>query len=612
MIKKLASMLMAGAMCVSLGAALNVSAEGERYAKSSDYVSEKVTKGSDDVYYFSHGYDYIGFKNVDFTGMKSVEITGICNMLGSRDGDKVQIRIDSDKGQLLGYVDFGIHDPGKIKIFKGSIDSVTGVHDLYFVSSFSTSSSVGIKSFVLSKDEYINKYEPIPDSAVIDNHSSTWTFTDDLGRRAADYEEVGPIRGDKYVGIFYWTWHNNFETLAPLNMSEFAKLHPEAKYDFTNVAWPGGVAHFWNEPMFGYYAGIDYWVYRKHAQMLADAGVDVLLFDTTNGTNTWRREYQVLFKALIDARKNGLDTPKVAFISNFAPTNTSSKENITRTYMNAYMDGKYSDLWFYWKGKPLIMANTDQLKARDGDAADSQLMDEIKNFFTFRSPQPSYVTGDTTGTQWGWLEVYPKHGFYKKADGSYEQATVGVAANHSYETHTITAMNSPYLTGRSYTNELGTDLQEGAYKYGWFFKEQLKSAIDIDPEFMFITGWNEWIAGRNESWGGVLNASHDEYDNDVSRDMEPTKGDMKDDYYCLLVDSVRKFKGAEKLEAAGAAKTINMNDSKAWEGVTPEFINDKGTYNRDSVGYKGCNYKNDTARNNVIVSKVSRDSQYMY
>ena len=55
------------------------------------------------------------------------------------------------------------------------------------------------------------------------------------------------------------------------------------------------------------------------------------------------------------ARRDGINVPKVAFLMNFAPM--ESTLNMLRSlYQDLYKPGKYKDLWFYWKGKPLVMA----------------------------------------------------------------------------------------------------------------------------------------------------------------------------------------------------------------------------------------------------------------
>jgi hypothetical protein len=50
---------------------------------------------------------------------------------------------------------------------------------------------------------------------------------------------------------------------------------------------------------------------------------------------------------------------------------------------------------------------------------------EIKDFFTFRKPQPDYFQGPTGPNQWGWLEAFPQHAFYK-TPGVPEQMAVGI------------------------------------------------------------------------------------------------------------------------------------------------------------------------------------------
>ncbi len=568
------------------------------------------------AYYLGSMYSYIGFDNVDLTGMNSVQITANVSLYNYGDGDLIQVRLDSPKGKLLGYVDLDRHAPDEDVIYKGAIEKTEGVHKLYFVSTMGYAGgneTCYIKGISLSPDTYKKpSYVPISEDKIVDTHYTTWALTDDLGRKAASFSEVGPLKEDKSVALFYWTWHSNWEKSDAVNMTDFASKNPDIKHDYENTAWPKDTRYYWNEPLFGYYAGTDYWVLRKQAQMFANAGIDVLFFDCTNNQFTFRREVDALCEAFRDAMNDGLSVPKIAFMSNFAPNASTGKNNITRTYLNFYKDGKYSDLWFYWEGKPLIMAYTNTLVGREGDADDAALMEEIKNFFTFRGPQASHNVGEVIKNQWAWLQTYPQKSFVKNEDGSFEEMAIGVAANHSYVTDTITAMNDNYSMGRSYTNAFGDDLTPGSEKKGYFFSEQLNYALSVDPELLFITGWNEWIATRVNNWAGVLNASPDQYNTESSRDIEPTKGELKDIYYCLLVDAVRKFKGVEPTPLAGAEKTIDMKNPLSFSDVTPVFYNDKGVYERDHAGFGDNYYKNDTARNNVIISKVSRDSENLY
>src|SRR5699024_7128977 len=124
-------------------------------------------------------------------------------------------------------------------------------------------------------------------------------------------------------------------------------------------------------------------------------------------------------------------------------------------------------------------AYPDRLKEVSGEPQISKLHKEIRNFFTFRPGQPVYDTGPERPDHWGWLQIYPQHGFGKKADGSYEQMPVGVAQNWSKE-RGLTAMNAPGSFGRSYTHKNDHSSHPNAYLYGFNFQEQWDRALEID------------------------------------------------------------------------------------------------------------------------------------
>ena len=98
---------------------------------------------------------------------------------------------------------------------------------------------------------------------------------------------------------------------------------------------------------------------------------------------------------------------------------------------------------------------------------------------------------------------------------------------------------------------LWTKLHEGhgfnndpnAIDRGLNFQEQWDHALKMDPELIFITGWNEWIAGRYKNWQGTENAFVDQCDKEYSRDIEPMKGGFADNYYYQLVANIRRYKG---------------------------------------------------------------------
>ena len=69
--------------------------------------------------------------------------------------------------------------------------------------------------------------------------SDYWSITDALGRKAREYKDAGDKRNDKYVAIFYWTWHQGDEdtTYQIKSISEVLHQYPEAIEDYNHPAW---------------------------------------------------------------------------------------------------------------------------------------------------------------------------------------------------------------------------------------------------------------------------------------------------------------------------------------------------------------------------------------
>ena len=187
--------------------------------------------------------------------------------------------------------------------------------------------------------------------------SDRWVAVDGLGRSLPTFEEVGPTRPDKFVAAFYFLWNGRHGDAGPYDISKILAEHPEAKDDPNSPHWGKMyVPHHWGESIFGYYVGEDEGVLRKHAQMLGDAGVDVICFDVTNQL-TYPESYRALFKVFSEMQKAGNKVPKVAFLCPFwAPDKV-----VRELWRDVYSQNFYPDVWFRWKGKPLILADPDFL-----------------------------------------------------------------------------------------------------------------------------------------------------------------------------------------------------------------------------------------------------------
>lgn len=470
---------------------------------------------------------------------------------------------------------------------------------------------------VLDENHPVNTMDVRPD---------TWVATDGLGRTLSGYNEVGPKREDRFVGLFYWTWHGSHaKSTVPRNVQQLLdSLTPEeaekAKNDYKHPVWERRTGyHFWNEPIFGYYSTNDKYVLRKHAEMLADAGVDVVIFDNTNGSFLWQDSYTALMETWSEARQQGVNTPQVTFMLNFGPLETTA-EMLVNIYKDIYQQEKFKDLWFYWDGKPFIMAHEKALDARN------PLQAEILEFFTFRNNDPSYFTKTENAkpNSWGWLSTYPQCKYNVDKNGNVEQMTVGVAQNAT--TTKLTAMNGKNVLGRSYGHDgysysytyrgkeivVNSDIPDSKL-YGINLQQQFDYAIENDPKFIFVTGWNEWVAIRFDEWSGVPNGMADQFNDEYSRDLEPSKGDLKDHYYYQLVENIRRYKGVSEPEEIDVYKKIDIfGDLSQWDDIASFNHYIKNTWERNDRGYLTKTYKNDTMRNDIRRAKVAFDENNIY
>ncbi|MBQ7445995.1 MAG: hypothetical protein IJS71_08710 [Clostridia bacterium] len=458
-----------------------------------------------------------------------------------------------------------------------------------------------------------------------------WGAVDALGRRLPDAKETGPSR-NKFVGIFYWTWHTSSARNNPArNVSEIVKRNPDAINDFNHPCWEGtssGTPYFWGKPIYGYYDDHDEFVVRKNAELLANAGVDVLFFDTTNGDFLWTEEYLFLAEVYKKAMKQGINVPKFAFMLNFCPVPTS-RTMLRNVYKDFYSKPENECLFFYWEGKPIIMAHPECLDPSD------PLDREILGFFTFRKNEPTYFAADTLykadkpmENWWGWCSVYPQTKYGVKEDGRVEQMTVNVAQNANDDgLHAMNTSGGEGVYGRSYAkgnysysyDKFGvkTTVTEDTPElslYGRNFQQQWDYALKVDPEFVFVTGWNELIAGRYDNWIGTDNAFPDQYDYEHSRDCEPTSTVLGDNYYYQLVANIRRYKGIDDAPVAIEKKTIDIGgDIGVWKDVKSEFAAYEGSgLKRDADGWVGDHFSQPAAPNEILLTKCAYDDENLY
>jgi hypothetical protein len=399
--------------------------------------------------------------------------------------------------------------------------------------------------------------------------------------------------------MFYFLWHTpglprhpNWE--GPYDVSRILAADPEALQKPSSPLWGRiGVSHYWAEPLYGYYLSTDPWVLRRHAQLLADAGIDTLIFDTTNA-QTYRDVYRALCQVFREVRFAGGSTPQIVFM-----VNTHAGHTASQIYHDLYQPGLYPELWFRWQGKPLMICDPEEATP------------EVRNFFTLRRAHWPFTLTNTPYA-WHWEATYPQPYGFTDDPAKPEMVNVSVAQNLRQKNGAVTDMSRGDARGRSFHNG-ALDAAPGSVNCGYNFQEQWQRAFELQPPFTMITGWNEWIAGR---WGrpdGPI-VFVDQFDQQFSRDIEPMKGGHADNYYWQLVANVRRYKGVSAIPTVSGPKSIRVSGSFAqWEDVRPEFADHTlETEPRDFDGEAGLHYVNRSGRNDFVVLKAAGDASSLF
>jgi hypothetical protein len=431
--------------------------------------------------------------------------------------------------------------------------------------------------------------------------SDTWVGTDALGRTLPTPGIARPPQPGKFVGIFYFVWHSRSD--EPYDNTKLLAANPtDPQYG------PVSAFHWWGEPAVGYFWADDPWVARRNLQMLGDAGVDVLFLDVTNGP-TYPDDVRTLFETAAAMRREGTKTPQIAFL-----THSSCGVVVNGLYDTYYAKGLYKDLWFLWDGRPLILGDPNGLPP---NAAPPR--PEVRRFFTWRRSW----AWDPGQDKWQWMDKYPqKYGWHTDPKVP-EEAAVSVAGHPTDD------------LGRSYHSDetwgygaeppvdahfVAADVDQGIQ-----FAQQWDGALKIDPQFVFVTGWNEWIAQRFVSGpgGGPDFLGHtlkpgqtffvDNVNEEFSRDIMPMKGGYGDDYYMQLVAGIRRFKGVRPTPVTHGFQSPGLADLAAWDRITPRYLDAVGDItHRDWDGWKGHHYTNTTGRNDITSAKVACDARNIY
>ena len=452
---------------------------------------------------------------------------------------------------------------------------------------------------------------------------STWTATDTLDRTIADNALAGDPNEQRYVGLFYFLcWVG-----AGQVVQDNTKLYLEMGYrDAKKYIEDHGGEAYWAEPYFGYYRNTDTWVYRKHAYMLKQAGVDFIFLDVSNA-EVFIPGHTALFDTWLSMRRQGIDTPQIVFFNGDTPATFQS--NMETLFTTVYSDEnweKYEQLFFLWEDKPLLFGNYSGLSG--------EVKQKVDEKFTVRGSW-AWVDRDN---YWSWLQEYrydvetgaarmENGGWGRDADGKIE--SLSIAMGH----HPVMSKGRSFVNGKTTkSNDMAfSDVEQAGLGLG--FTSQFNAMqtligdnVDKDQPFvLMITGWNEWIAGcahsaTKQSMAGTSAKFQyvDQFNCEFSRDGEPMRNvdgyGFGDNYYYQMVDQIRRYKGISATPTADNQTTIDIYDLSSWDSVELTYMDSLyDVEHRNTISYDPhYRYINNTGRNDFDYAKVSQDSANLY
>jgi len=320
---------------------------------------------------------------------------------------------------------------------------------------------------------------------------------------------------ERKVGIAYTTW-------------------------FQSGIWNQSV---WTFPTLGKYLSDDRTIIRKHAEWLADAGVDFIWIDWSNDldynvsidkvlTDLGRTDFAMIerstlfiFEEYSKMRVEGKKTPNISiFIGNPAAGQASAvsdgrltrkADQIDQWFLNNSAHPEFRTLMQEHNGKPLLVCYTGTPTPWAGETPPWN-----DNRFTVR-----FMTGFVT-EQHTLFHTYTKESKYKYWSWEERGAQTYTVDKGFPEAMTVV----PSWRSQGKQGETGY-IPAGPRNDGKTFMEQWARARLLGVRFAMVGTWNEYVTGEQRSA-------------EVSKDIEPNET-WGDKYLVLLKNEIKKFKGVE-------------------------------------------------------------------
>lgn len=442
-----------------------------------------------------------------------------------------------------------------------------------------------------------------------DINSFNLVGVDQFGR---SFGTITAFKKNRQVGLFYWPWIGQPHASGIYDATKIAalpngiKILTDFNYYDEDIS-PNGQAHYWGEPIWGYYNSEDEWVIRKQMQMITAAGVDFIFFDTTNAF-IYSNVLLKVCKVIDEMLKNGWNPPKVVFY-----THSRSFQTVRNLYRELYQPSRYPDTWYRVNGKPMIIAYTnaeDDLREaasrNDNSYQPGNLSADILSFFHFVKPQWPSDPVYPDGFPWiEWIFPQPLH--------IQSQVMNVTVASHPMVPMSF-SLTRPNWTnwGRGWDPTTKQNIA-GDVNMGTFFQSQWDRAITADPPMISVGGWNEWIAYKQPYDGEYMLC--DAVNREYSRDIEPMNGGYEDAFYLQLIRNIRRYKGITENIEPNDPETIDIEGALSqWKEVKYVVRNsDEKFIARDSYGgTQNVRYTNPAPVNKLVEIKVTYDVDNIY
>lgn len=372
---------------------------------------------------------------------------------------------------------------------------------------------------------------------------------------------VGQSVAQQYVTILYYTWANH---VMPSSLEG-----PDVK-NMMNTPYGTGY-NWWGKPLYAATHGDEtiknnYLMYfgngntpnngliDYHADLLAQAGVDFITLDYSNGAIFEIHEgAKALCKRYAERKTGGLPIPRVAVFARNAQTLQACENDLFNVYS--------PDIFFNYFGKKLVMVAKPNDALGEGDVNQPAIpTGGIFDRYTCR-----HMWGlDNRGRSWSFKvnAAAPPPPF--SYNGQPEQMCAPVACQASYMT--VDGVNpGPGAQGR----------QGGA-----FFSRYMDAARSRGVKFVFICEWNEWTAINFGTPPGAKFV--DCWKAEYSADIEPMEGGHGDFYYQLMKQKIAESRGSTVI-ASGHTYVLRARHSDKCAEVGNALLNNGANVNQFQV-----------------------------